>query len=195
MFRKKQSLSLRLWHWANSLVVTLLLITVALRNTLLDVKSNKGLIISKAQELGVALNDLQATGIAREIRNQLWQWHPIIGFVAIALLVFRVVVFFLDKNENKKENLKNKPAYYRWVKRSYLLFYVVLAIMGITGALMYWEDFFHISEKIVDQIQEFHETLMWFIIVFIAAHIAGVVRAEHGADKGIISDMINGGKD
>lgn len=199
MFRKKQPLSLRVWHWLTSGVVLLLLITVVLRNTFLNVGSNKVLIISKAQSLGVTLSDLQAADIAKVIRNQFWQWHPIIGFVAIGLLAFRILIFFMNKKENSKENnkenLKNKSAHYLWVKRFHLLFYVVLAIMGITGVLMYWDEFFHISEKVVDQIQEFHETLMWFIIVFIVAHIVGVVRAEYGDDKGIVSDMINGGKD
>jgi Ni,Fe-hydrogenase I cytochrome b subunit len=34
---------------------------------------------------------------------------------------------------------------------------------------------------------------LWFFVVFIVGHIAGVVIAENRGDKGLISDMFSGG--
>jgi cytochrome b561 len=191
MFRKQQSLGLRIWHWLNSAAIFLLLATVILRKTFMSVRGNKTLILEKAQSMGAVLTDPQANDIAKMLRNQMWQWHPIIGFVAIGLLVFRLVVYF--KNRSQAVDTKNNPLIYKMVKTTHILFYVVLAIMGITGAAMYWDKILGISESLGHSLQEVHEALLWFFVVFIITHIVGVVKAEFSEDKGLISDMINGG--
>ncbi len=191
MFRKKQSAGIRVWHWLNALVIFLLFGTVYLRNTFFSVKKNQVLLMEKANTLGVMLSENQARDLAREVRNQMWQWHPIIGFVAIGLLVFRIVLCFVDKNEVKQ----TASTYYKLVKKSYLLFYILLGVMGVTGVLMYWDETFHLSEGFNHQIKEIHENLLWFFVAFVVIHILGVIRAEMGEDKGLISDMVNGGED
>jgi Ni/Fe-hydrogenase 1 B-type cytochrome subunit len=193
MFRKKQSLSLRIWHWLNALVVTFLLLSVLLRDTIFDVNKNKFLILEHAKSTGQNLTSEQASGFAKVILNHFWEWHPIIGFVAIALLGFRTIIFFINRKNAVKLIGEKKPLHYKIVQWSYKLFYLLLALMGLTGVLMYRDDFFHLSNDRVHTIQDVHETIMWFIIAFIVAHITGVVKAEYGEDKGIVSDMINGG--
>jgi Ni,Fe-hydrogenase I cytochrome b subunit len=42
-------------------------------------------------------------------------------------------------------------------------------------------------------IQEVHEALLWFFVIFTVTHIVGVIKAELTTDKGLISDMFNGG--
>lgn len=192
MFRKKQSLNLRLWHWANALVITGLILTAFMRKTFLNVRTNKGLILEKSHEIGLVISDEQATKIARLIRNQLWQWHPIIGFVAIGLLVYRLFIFVKEKN-HKKENPVSP--HLRYVKKLYLLFYIVITIMGVTGVLLYWDEVFSLGESLTHNIEEIHNALMWFFIAFIAIHLAGVIKADRGSDAGLISDMFNGGSD
>lgn len=43
-------------------------------------------------------------------------------------------------------------------------------------------------------IKSFHGFCMYLILIFIVVHIAGVLLAERKESKGIVSDMINGGK-
>ena len=191
MFKKEQSLGMRLWHWGNAAVIFMLLMTVILRKTFFG-RENKNIIMMKAQELGVGLSDLQASSIARAIRNQMWQWHPIIGFVAIGLLVFRALIYF--KNRKVKVDIKAKPLQYKIVKKAHALFYFFLTVMGITGSAMYWDETFGLSKDQTHTIQNIHEALQWFFVAFIICHIVGVIKAEFSEDKGIISDMINGGK-
>jgi cytochrome b561 len=192
MFKKTHSIGIRIWHWSNSAVITLLLATVVLRKTFLSVKENKTIIINKAQELGTVLSDSQAANIAKLIRNQMWQWHPIIGFVAIGLLLFRFIIFLKDRTKNTE--VGNRSFKYKMVQNIHRLYYVILLVMGFTGSLLYWEEGLKLSEGQSRTLQNIHETLLWFFIVFILTHIIGVIKAEQGEDKGIISDMINGGQ-
>ena len=191
MFKKEQSISIRLWHWANAATIFLLFATVILRKTFLG-KENVNIIIIKGQELGITLSKTEANDIARAIRNQMWQWHPVIGFVAIGLLAFRFFTYF--QNRSKSVDLSVKALHYKVVKKIHVLFYFFLTIMGITGSAMYWDEGLHLNIETVNNIQYIHEALQWFFVGFIVFHIAGVIKAEFGEDKGIISDMINGGK-
>ena len=191
MFKKEQTLGIRIWHWLNSLAIFLLLATVFLRKTFLS-KNNTELILAKAQELGAGVTEPQAKAMAIAIRNQMWQWHPIIGFAAIGLLIYRVVICF--QNRASKIDTTSKPQIYKIVKSTHALFYFFLAVMGITGSALYWEKGLGLSEGFAQNIQEVHEALLWFFVLFVVSHIFGVVKAEFTEDKGLISDMINGGK-
>jgi Ni/Fe-hydrogenase 1 B-type cytochrome subunit len=192
MFKKKQSLGLRVWHWSNALLISLLFLTVFLRKTFLSVKANTNAIMMKAQEVGGTLTESQANDIARMLRKAMWQWHPIIGLAVVALLLYRAYLYFTDK-KNAKISMEGKPLLYKVVKRNYILFYTLLTVMGITGMLLYWDDSLAIDKSTHNFIKEVHEFLMWYFPAFVIAHIAGVVYADRGEDRGLISDMINGG--
>jgi Ni/Fe-hydrogenase 1 B-type cytochrome subunit len=193
MFKRKQPLSLRLWHWANAITISALFCTVILRETFLNGKDNKKFLLEKAAEVGAVLSEEQARHLARALMNQMWQWHPIIGFVAIALLLFRGLIYFQHRKSPRTN--EDKPLQYKIVKVSHKLFYVFLGYMGISGVMMYWEENLHIPENFVHLLKESHEALLWFFVVFTILHIVGVVKAEQTPeDRGIISDMINGGE-
>ncbi|MGY0036470.1 cytochrome b/b6 domain-containing protein [Pedobacter sp. NJ-S-72] len=51
-----------------------------------------------------------------------------------------------------------------------------------------------ISKSISHSIKEFHGFCMYLILIFISVHIVGVLMAERRDSRGIVSDMINGGK-
>lgn len=191
MFKKEQSAGIRIWHWLNSLCIFLLLVTVFLRKTFLG-KGNINIILLKAQELGAVLSESQAKEIAKAIRNQMWQWHPIIGFFAIGFLVFRFFIYLQNKSNDKSN--EEKPLIYKIVKKTHALFYLVLGIMGLTGSVLYWDESIGLSKSLSHNIQEVHEALQWFFVLFIISHVLGVIKAEFTEDKGLISDMINGGK-
>ena len=162
MFRKEQSLGLRIWHWGNVFIFALLFLTVILRKTFLSIKANQALILTKAQEMEVLLSPEQAINLARAIRNQMWQWHPWIGFAAIIFLLIRLVIFLLNKS--KSTSTETKPLYYKLVKKSHILFYILFTVMGMTGVLLCWDYFFGLTERMAHLLKEIHESLECLMI-------------------------------
>jgi Ni/Fe-hydrogenase 1 B-type cytochrome subunit len=80
-----------------------------------------------------------------------------------------------------------------WVKTIYAAFYLMLLTMVVTGLCLAFEDDVAWL-KSIHAIREIHSFTMYLILAFIAVHLAGVYLAERKDSKGIISDMINGGK-
>jgi cytochrome b len=66
--------------------------------------------------------------------------------------------------------------------------------MAITGLCLNFEDDVP-ALKDMHFIREIHEFTMYLILGFIIVHLAGVYLAEHKEGKGIVSDMINGGRE
>jgi Ni/Fe-hydrogenase 1 B-type cytochrome subunit len=66
--------------------------------------------------------------------------------------------------------------------------------MVSTGLTMVFQDDLGISRNIGHNVKEVHGFTMYLILTFIAAHIVGVYLAERSDQRGITSDMINGGE-
>lgn len=203
-FKKYQPLSLRIWHWLNSVVIFGLLSTVLLRKTFLSWRTNSELIKNKLVEGGITITPELAKDIAVSIRNPMWDWHYILGFCLTGLLVFRVFVkFFSKKNQQtapraweflKAPRNERFPAlHFGAVKMAYILFYLSALFMVVSGLLMYFKSDLALAKETTDALKEIHEVMMWFFVVFSAGHILGVLIAENREDKGIVSDMIHGG--
>ena len=206
-FKKYQPASLRLWHWLNALVIVGLLLTVLLRKTLLSWRANSALIQEKLNEAGTAIAPEMAREIAVAIRNPLWDWHVYLGFALTTLLIGKILVaVFIEKKAVDVQSIKNiflfkripnperkEALHYSFVKTGYAVFYIATAVMVVTGLLLNFEESLKLSEPLSEVLKETHEIMMWFFVVFIGGHLAGVVLAENGADKGLVSDMINGG--
>lgn len=191
---KKYAASIRFWHWASAIVVFGSLITVLINSTLFE---DEG---------------IRATPGGRELAHvfeeKIWGVHIYFGYALAALLVFRMIAgFFQPAGQQLSGRIKiayldyfvlkrNKAAagHDLIVKSSYLVFYVLLFIMAITGLVMAFDQQLGIPRNIVHPIKEFHGFCMYLIILFIAAHFVGVFRAEQKNSQGIVSDMINGGK-
>jgi Ni,Fe-hydrogenase I cytochrome b subunit len=47
-------------------------------------------------------------------------------------------------------------------------------------------------ESIEHQVETLHVLALWYFIPFISLHLAGIVLAENGHEKGIVSKMIGG---
>jgi Ni,Fe-hydrogenase I cytochrome b subunit len=69
----------------------------------------------------------------------------------------------------------------------------VALYMAFSGLAMYFRETLGISKESLSLVKELHEWAFWFFAVFIVAHIAGVIKAEVSSDKGLISEMFNGG--
>ncbi|MEO8949298.1 MAG: cytochrome b/b6 domain-containing protein, partial [Mucilaginibacter sp.] len=125
-----------------------------------------------------------------------------------ALLLFRFLLEFFQLADQKLIR-KIKAAYQQYyitkknretarhellVKLLYAVFYLLLCIMAITGLCLAFEDDVP-ALKAIHAIREIHGFVMYLILAFIAVHLAGVFMAERKESKGIVSDMINGGRD
>ncbi|MGZ3771764.1 MAG: cytochrome b/b6 domain-containing protein [Bdellovibrio sp.] len=207
-FKKYQPLSLRIWHWTNAITLSGILATVMLRKTFLSWRSNVSIIQDKLQEAGIQITPELAKKVAVGIRTPMWDWHFTLGFVLAGSLVVRILIFiFVEKkcpvtqacksifNINKIPPSERKTALHHvFVKSGYAVFYVVTSLMVASGLSMYFSSNLGLAKDLVENIKEVHEVTMWFFVVFILGHLAGIVMAENQNDSGIVSDMINGGK-
>jgi Ni/Fe-hydrogenase 1 B-type cytochrome subunit len=206
-FKKKHSILLRIWHWLTALVIGGLLTTVLFRNTFFNSSDNSKIILSKLQKSGTTISDDLAISIAKSIRQPFWEWHYFFGFTLLALVLLRIGVFFLQQNQSSnlvalskfiphlpKENQKDAK-HYLIVRGVYTIYYFALTIMILTGLTLYFKTDLGLEKKLSGFVKTVHEYTMWTIMVFIIVHIIGVVKEEKNPrNKGIVSDMINGGR-
>ena len=196
---------MRLWHWMNTIVITCSLLTVLINSTILDREIALGLY--KENNKKTELSDAQIKNIVHELEEKVWEFHIYIGYALAALLAFRIVLEFFELADKKFiRNLKGAYLHYKnttekrmnstkklVIKLVYLIFYLLLIMIVITGFLLVFKSELHIAKDISHDIKEFHSFCMYMILGFTVAHIAGVILAERKDDKGIVSDMINGG--
>jgi len=204
---KKHSAPLRLWHWANAIVISGSLITVLINSTIDDQRPTTNLIKNAIQKTGLQLSDNQAGAASHAIRHRIWDFHAYFGYCLAGLLVFRLALEFFQVVDQKLAR-KLKIAYAKFnitkkhrqvathelcVKIIYALFYLLLTIMVVTGLSLAFDDiafikpFRHLIIKV-------HGFGMYLILAFITVHLIGVFLAERKDSKGIVSDMINGGQ-
>jgi Ni/Fe-hydrogenase 1 B-type cytochrome subunit len=204
---KKHSPTIRLWHWLNAVIITGSLLTVLLNSTLLKTRKNAVLIKAQLADQGVNVTDQQARSVAHELSDKVWTLHTYFGYTLAGLLLFRLLLEFFQFADQKFIR-GFKKAYYQyrvvkqhrelsrhefWVKTIYAAFYLMLLTMVVTGLCLAFEDDVAWL-KSIHAIREIHSFTMYLILAFIAVHLAGVYLAERKDSKGIISDMINGGK-
>ena len=205
---KKHSSSIRLWHWLNAIVITGSLLTVLLNSTLLKTKKNAVSIKANLASSGVTVTDGQARSVAHELSDKVWMLHTYFGYTLAALLLFRLLLEFFQQVDQKFIR-KLKSAYHQyqttkkqrelakhefWVKTIYAIFYLMLITMAITGLCLAFEDDVPLL-KSIHAFRQIHAFTMYLILAFIVIHIAGVFLAERKDSRGIVSDMINGGKE
>jgi Ni/Fe-hydrogenase 1 B-type cytochrome subunit len=204
---KKYSATLRLWHWLNAVVITGSLLTVLLNSTLFKTKKNAVFIKSALTKAGTVVTDNQARAVAHGLSDKIWQIHIYCGYTLAGLLLFRLMLEFFQLADQKLVR-KVKGAYRQyytvkrhreqaihefWVKTLYAVFYLMLLTMVTTGLCLAFEDDVPWL-KSIHAFRQIHSFTMYLILAFIIVHIAGVFLAERKGDKGIVSDMINGGQ-
>ena len=204
---KKYPATVRLWHWANLLVISGSLATVLVNSLLFD-HQQRSFVRSQLSAAGAAVTDHQAGAVIHGMEDQVWRFHIYFGYALSALFLFRLAAeFFLPPQLRLLTKLKSVFQSYKALKKQreqarhelivkglYAIFYLFLIIMVVSGLLLAFEDQTGFSENLNHSIKEFHGFCMYLIIIFIILHIAGVLLAERKEDKGIVSDMINGGE-
>jgi cytochrome b561 len=190
---KKWRLDFRIWHWIHAVVVLGLLGTVSLRKTFLSWRTNSELLTQKLSEINLEITAEQAKTLAKAIRSPMWEWHIILGYALAALLLWRAILFFTQSGKQNYQNLKEENVYKKIVKLGYILIYGVLVFMAVSGLMIHFYEALGLTKDVARDIKEIHELAFNAILIFVPLHIIGVFIAENQDEKGIISDMVNGG--
>ena len=187
---KQWSLCFRVWHWLTAIAIFGLLGTVLLRKTFLSWRANSDLIVTKLSSYGVTITHEQAVSIAKAIRAPMWDWHIILGYVLVALVVSRIILFFTQSGSQNYIDFDTKDLHQKAVSTVYLVFYGIIFIMSISGLILIFEDSLGLGESLEHTIKEIHEFLFNGVWIYALIHIAGVIIAENKDEKGITSTMI-----
>lgn len=205
---KRNSARIRFWHWASVLVISGSLITVLINSTLLD-RGNSGLVKNGLIQTGAKIDDQQARAVLHGMEDQVWGIHSYFGYALAALLLFRIISeYYQPKDQRLFKKLKTayqnyfvKPKERRLARHElltktlYLGYYCLMVLMATTGLSIAFAKDLGITKSFSHQLKEIHGFVMYLIITFIIVHIFGVFLAERKDGRGIVSDMINGGKE
>jgi len=205
---KKNSKSIRLWHWANLIAISGSLITVLINSTITNGYKTGTLIQDELQKAGAQITKDQARSVAHALSDKVWDIHVYFGYGLAALFLFRIMLeFFQIADQKFIRGIKKAYIQYKTIKLerqaaihdlgvkiTYSVFYILLLIMVTTGLFLAFEDAMAPFKAIRHSVKDFHGFCMYLIIAFILAHVIGVFIAEHNKkSKGLVSDMINGG--
>jgi cytochrome b561 len=188
----KYTLSFRVWHWLNAIVVLGLLGTVFLRKTFLSYKTNAEILSTKLADMNVTLSTDNAKILAKSIRDPMWEWHILLGYALAFFVIYRIFLYFTDKSQ--KESFASLSLHKKAVKILYYIFYATLFFMAASGLIIHFHELLGISKTLAHDIKELHESAYNIILAFVVLHIGGVVVAEVRDEHGLISTMINGRK-
>lgn len=186
----KYTLGFRIWHWLHAAVILGLLGTVFLRKTFLSYKTNAEILMAKLADMGTDITIEDAKILAKTIRDNMWEWHIILGYALVALVIYRIVLFFLDKS--KRESFSSLSLHKKGVKSLYYLLYTTVLFMSISGFIIYFYQDLGLAKEVAKQIKELHEAAFNIIMIFVLLHVAGVIIADATQENGLISTMING---
>jgi len=184
------TLKFRLWHWLNAIAVLGLLGTVFLRKTFLSWRTNSEILMNKLSEFGILITEEQAKILAKSIRERMWEWHIILGYLLALLIVYRIYLYFKDTSTHEK--FSELSIHKKGVHLLYYLVYVTLILMAISGLSIHFYEVLHLTKEFAHDIKEVHELVFNIILIFVPIHIAGVVIADSTTENGLISRMVNG---
>jgi len=205
---KRHSAPLRLWHLLNTIVISGSLITVLINATITDQRGISGMVKGELQKAGASVTNDQARSVANALSDSVWDVHKYFGYCLAGLLLFRLLLEFFQLADQKFiRKIKSEYRRFKTVKKNrqevlhdltvkaiYAVFYVLLIFQVITGLFLAFEDAKAPFKSIWHSVKDLHGFCMYLIIAFIVVHLAGVFLAERKDSKGIVSDMINGGR-
>jgi len=166
------------------------------------------MVQEQLQKKGVTVTDDQAFAVSHEYEDKMWDIHKLVGYGLAFLFLFRIIIEFIVPSDEKilnkmkaakklqNKNDENKAGYthYLRVRLTYSIFFLLLFGMILTGLGMAFGRDLGFSRDIHRAIKNVHAFIQYLIYAFILIHLAGVIIAENGKLKGIVSGMINGNK-
>lgn len=178
----------RILHWSIAIAFLLLLLTIFLRKTWME-KSHVAEIIQTylTENNYETLPQDDAIVLAKKIRKPMWDWHIYLGYVLVGLYCIRLALPFFGEMKFTspfQKDLDTKTKFQYW---TYLIFYVFTGISLITGLIIEWGP-----KTYKKPMEEIHELSIYYLLAFIVIHFGGVLVAELGSQKGIISKIISG---
>lgn len=208
IFIQQHSAQLRIWHWLTFLFLTGSIVTVLLNSTLLSQSDNVKLVQEQLEKKGLSATDEQAFAVSHEYEEKMWEVHKLIGYGLALLLLARIVIEFTQPEEEKMRNRLKKAvelsksgepnsaeySHYIRVKRAYMIFFILLFLMVITGLAMAFGRDLGLTREIRGGLKNVHGVIQYFMYAFVLIHLAGVILAENGKMRGIVSGMIHGNK-
>jgi cytochrome b561 len=151
-------------------------------------KNSMGEIISNGlAEKDVTIDKDTAGSIAKQVRRPMWGTHIIAGYILVGLYLIRMAMFAVQGVTFISPFKKDITGYQRFRSFVYLLFYVLVAASLTTGLLIEFGP-----GSIHELSEEIHKLSLYYMVTFIALHIGGVVLADGGKERGIISKMVSG---
>ena len=190
----KWSLNFRLWHWIHALVILGLAGTVLLRKTFLSWRTNSEILTQELARIDLTVTEAQAKVLAKAVRAPMWEWHILLGYALTALVVWRIILFFTQSGKQNYQAFGTKTLHKKLVALTYMGIYSLVFFMTISGLSIHFHETLGISKDLAKNIKEVHEFVFFYgVLVLVPLHLAGVIVAEVSNEKGIVSNMINGG--
>ena len=206
LFLQSHSASIRIWHWLTFIFISGSIITVLLTSTIMNQRKNIGIVQNTLKEKGITVSEDQAFAVTREFEDKVWGVHKLLGYGLAFLLLSRIIIEVLQPGREKiLARIKNVSGLYRinpgnnkeylhfiTVKLSYLVFYLLLFCMVLTGLGLAFGRELGIPRELHGAIKEIHSFGQYLMYAFVFFHLCGVLIAETTNIKGIVSGMING---
>jgi Ni/Fe-hydrogenase 1 B-type cytochrome subunit len=208
VFLQKNSLLIRIWHWLTFLTLSASMITVLIAATALHPRGNIKMVEERLASKGVTITDEQAFTVAHSFDDKMWDVHKLLGYGLAFLLLSRIVIELIQPGEQRlrariKTALKLTPTngkdqksaqLYLVVKRGYVVFYLLLMIIVLTGLGLAFEHDLEFLDHYHRLIKTVHGFCQYLMYGYVFLHLCGVIIADNTHSKGIVSGMINGGE-
>jgi cytochrome b561 len=206
-FLEPHSLAIRIWHWALVVFIFSAVTTVALATFVFNTRQNIPMVQQQLQGKGVTVDAPTARAVSHAFNDRVWFLHKWIGYGIVLLVLARgLLEVFQPASENVARKMRyaagfmpttveqaREKKHYLTIKWTYVVFYVLILVMALTGLVLAFEDvaFF---QSIRRPVKSVHNFTQYLIYAFALLHIAGVVRADNLRYPGLVSRMIGGGR-
>ena len=205
LFNERHSTAISIWHWTFFLILTASLITVLFTSTIFTTKGNIQMVQEQIQQKGGNVSPVQARAVAHAYSEKIWKLHILIGYALGFLLLSRIVIEVSHSKEERlgskikkalssaseNEGQKRDKRHYLSVKYGYLIFYLLILIMAITGLGLAFEQI-PFLKSLRKTFVTVHSFTQFLIYLYILIHLIGVIRADLTDNKGMVSRMIHG---
>ncbi len=180
----------RILHWLIAFTFLFILLTVWLRMDWMNKNNIREIVVASLEKQHIHLPDEVATNIGRSVRKPMWDTHIYAGYVLLLLYVVRLIAMRIEGAIFRNPFSGKITGKERFRSSVYLVFYICLGASLLTGA--YIELVGKTNPSIYKAMKYIHVQSLYYALAFVFLHLTGLVLAELGTDRGIISRMVHG---